>query len=457
MQTDLNSPYRLLTKIFETSSVFLTPVVNYLKYNFLTKSEVRWGEETKTAAITFEDEKPVIILNKDFVKSIKNTEDLLFVFIHEVMHYIRGDLFRGDAFKNRDILNLAADILVNRDIYHNVFQFEPEFLWNFLKPEKDPFSLLRMPPWMIDDSGEIYWTGKKRKLFIKAIKNFGKNPHEWISEFAKIYNLLQAGGLTLNELYDFIVRFLGGVKYVFIMISGIPGDRKKIALPFPHTKTWQGKGVLNKQRIKKEKIKLRKVLEISRELREIIYYSGDEYSKIERMIKSSGVLPLPSRKETLLISNDVFPLFYPNSYYTKIMHNEKLHVYLDVSGSMKEELSYIFHFLLSIKDLWGKTLKGFSTELVDLTLENIKKGAFRSTGGTDLNLPLYDAIKNRKKKILIITDLIGRMSRNLITRAKQNNIKIYVLLFHPRFGSPISGREFQNWKKIIEKIWIVKV
>jgi hypothetical protein len=43
-------------------------------------------------------------------------------------------------------------------------------------------------------------------------------------------------------------------------------------------------------------------------------------------------------------------------------------------------------------------LKGFSTQLVDLTLEDIKRGIFRTTGGTDLNLPLIDTIKSKKKK-----------------------------------------------------------
>ncbi len=460
MQAGLKSPYKFLKEVFENSSSFFHHLINYFKQHFLLKGEIRWGDETKTAAITFEGRKPVIILNKNFVKSIKREEDLIFVLVHEVMHYIRGDLFRERDFKDFNILNLAADILVNRDVYYHVFRFEPEFLWEFLKPEKDPFSLLRMPPWMIDNSGDTYWNKTKEKLFIKAIKNFGKKPCEWIYEFAKIYNLLQTGGMTLSELYEFIVKFLGGRKYIFIPISGLQNCKRKkgrIHLPFPSARAWIDRGGLRKEKENKKKIKITKILKIARELREIIYYSDDDYSKIERMIKSSGVLPFPSRKEIFLLSRGVFPLFYPNYHYTKIMHNEKLHIYLDVSGSMKEELPYILFFLFSIKDLWGKKLKGFSTELVDLSLKDIEKGIFYTTGGTDLNIPLIDAIENRKKRILIITDLLGRPSQKVINTVKQNNIKVYILLFKTKLNPRIPRSELKIWDNIIEKKWVFEI
>jgi hypothetical protein len=81
-----------------------------------------------------------------------------------------------------------------------------------------------------------------------------------------------------------------------------------------------------------------------------------------------------------------------------------VHVYLDVSGSVDGIRDALYGAVLDLRDRVHDRVHLFSTEVVDVSLEELRRGACRSTGGTDIGCVARHVEVQRVRRALIVTD-----------------------------------------------------
>jgi hypothetical protein len=94
---------------------------------------------------------------------------------------------------------------------------------------------------------------------------------------------------------------------------------------------------------------------------------------------------------------------------------ERIHVYLDVSGSVSDVRGSLYGAVLAAKALVFPVVHIFSTTVEDITLDQMKKGVCRSTGGTSLEQVAAHAERNKVRRALIVTDgQVGLISKEAV-------------------------------------------
>ncbi|MBM4111745.1 MAG: hypothetical protein FJ254_10430, partial [Phycisphaerae bacterium] len=104
----------------------------------------------------------------------------------------------------------------------------------------------------------------------------------------------------------------------------------------------------------------------------------------EHMIESP--LPRIDRRSAVLHRLGLRPIFYRHALPCPRpgRGGERVHIYLDVSGSMNDVLSPLYGAVLDCKDLVHPTIHLFSTVVHDLPLTELRSGACMSTKGTSI-------------------------------------------------------------------------
>ena len=83
---------------------------------------------------------------------------------------------------------------------------------------------------------------------------------------------------------------------------------------------------------------------------------------------------------------------------------DRVHVYVDVSGSMKHILQELYGAILDCIDLVEPIVHLFSTKIADVTLTELRAGKCASTGGTDIRCVADHITRHRIRRALLITD-----------------------------------------------------
>jgi len=112
-----------------------------------------------------------------------------------------------------------------------------------------------------------------------------------------------------------------------------------------------------------------------------------------------------SRRDALLIAQGVMPIFYNVADEVEDEMNG-LHVYMDVSGSVWDELPKALGVLRALNDVIDVVYQ-FSNKVVRTSISelvNAKEAKIDTTGGTDFNCVIEHAIAHGVKKALIFTD-----------------------------------------------------
>jgi len=129
---------------------------------------------------------------------------------------------------------------------------------------------------------------------------------------------------------------------------------------------------------------------------------------------SPALLPLRhggDRKAAVLEACGGEPLLFAGETRVRSIHRgERVHVYLDVSGSM-EGLVPPLYAALSLLGPWMEPrVHLFSTTVKDITLEQLARGRCFSTQGTDIAVVTSHMVKEGVRRALIITDgWVGRV------------------------------------------------
>ncbi len=125
------------------------------------------------------------------------------------------------------------------------------------------------------------------------------------------------------------------------------------------------------------------------------------------------------------------PMIYrDDSQQRKIIKEKGLTtIYVDVSGSTGSYWNMLASLVRPYVMRGLVRLFAFSEKVVDVTPENLSKGKFKTTGGTDGNCIWKHAIDNKFKKIIILTDGdVGKPDKKLIDQLEEKRIRIRAIL-----------------------------
>jgi len=119
-----------------------------------------------------------------------------------------------------------------------------------------------------------------------------------------------------------------------------------------------------------------------------------------------GPLPNASRRSLVLRALGQQPLLHPASlrFAKRGSGGERVHVYVDVSGSMQGVLEAIYGAVFDCRKLVHPQVHLFSTRVADINLAQLRAGLSRSTGGTDIRCVTDHMAAHQVRRALLITD-----------------------------------------------------
>jgi hypothetical protein len=113
-----------------------------------------------------------------------------------------------------------------------------------------------------------------------------------------------------------------------------------------------------------------------------------------------------NRKSMVMQIMGVQPMFHSAQmpWKQRSPSGEKVHVYVDVSGSMNSVLNALYGAVLDCKDMVFGKVHLFSIRIADVTLDELRKGKCITTGGTDIACVAKHIQSNQVRRALLITD-----------------------------------------------------
>ncbi len=117
-------------------------------------------------------------------------------------------------------------------------------------------------------------------------------------------------------------------------------------------------------------------------------------------------IPCLDRRSLVLHALGVDPLLHVGQvpWRHSVRSGERVHVYLDVSGSMDCVKGPLYGAVLDCQSLVNPTVHLFSTKVVDISLAELRLGVCKTDGGTDIACVATHMANNRVHRALLITD-----------------------------------------------------
>lgn len=156
--------------------------------------------------------------------------------------------------------------------------------------------------------------------------------------------------------------------------------------------------------------------------------ANDGEARLDEQAMGGGVLPHPGRRDFVNLSTGRPVVIY---HANPVFEAQKgVTVYVDVSGSMDNEMPRVFAALDSIKEFVNFPLYAFSTRVHPVTRRNLESRDVLSTGGTEFDCVAEHAIKHRHEKLLLITDGYSDINSAYARTLKQNHQVVTLLSRH---------------------------
>jgi hypothetical protein len=123
-------------------------------------------------------------------------------------------------------------------------------------------------------------------------------------------------------------------------------------------------------------------------------------------IPTETPIPLPSRRSIVSGALGFTPLLYPQTLESskRIPVGERVHIYVDVSGSVDNIKGAIYGAVLDCERWVFPEIHLFSTEIHDVTPNQLRQGKCKSTGGTDIDCVLRHMEARKVRRALLLTD-----------------------------------------------------
>jgi predicted metal-dependent peptidase len=380
-----------------------------------TITNVEFTTKIPTMAVTL-SKSPVLKINLEFCREhLQSENDVKAVLLHEFLHVL---LLHTEKFKTSNrLLNIALDAIINSIIYRYKGMQYADFFVRFYKWEE--ISFLLRPKLDDDEELEDEWMNVHKKIY--QGKYCADDLYELLVYLKDKINKKEARKITLlgnhdeenisdemKELLDGILKKMDGTSIWNKPWTRGTGEKLNTEelkiIRYKKNKWEQSTLTLLKKCLMPDK-KLNNETTTHKVMLPVL--SSTDRRSMARF-KYSGMIPI-SKNES-----------------TKPAQSQLANIYLDVSGSMSNEIdaliSLLYHFRSYIKmPLWV-----FSDDVVEARFKDGKL-EYESTGGTSIG-PVFNHLrKNKIGKSLIVSDgYVETMTDLMLKDLRRENINVLV-------------------------------
>jgi len=123
-------------------------------------------------------------------------------------------------------------------------------------------------------------------------------------------------------------------------------------------------------------------------------------------LEAPSPIPNLARRSIVLRALGVPTLLHPGKvpWPQRVPASERVHVYLDVSGSMDSVLPALYGAVLDCAEYVHPDVHLFSNSVADMTLAQLRAGKRKTTGGTDVDCVANHMRAQRITRAVLITD-----------------------------------------------------
>lgn len=410
----------------------------------LSIASIEETETTPTACVTL-GQNPRLLINPRFVDQHANTPTKLQTLIgHELLHVALGHTRRYTTCTPLD--NLVFDCLINATLAKADPTPERTALFrDFYTQDKFPECFLRPPD---------VWHPSSRVRLPKALKSPRAEGLLYVQD---VYRRLWSDvGVSGSEIRAALLRGAESLnRPIDIAIEQIPllgvhedegvGDMTQpMSALTEHFADLLGKEIADKH-VKRgvhpnESFPLRQNLKaavstnplIKKRLRRLFeclaHGTGSARLRSQNVSGLTYVTPIPCKDRRAIVQRLLGnqPMLYTaTTTELAIRASQRIHVYLDVSGSMDSVLPALYGAMHDCRKLIHHKLHLFSTEVADVTLAQLKSGLRITTMGTDINCVAKHIEQHKIRRALIVTDgLVGETSQDAERILRQTDFAI---------------------------------
>ncbi|MBM3756544.1 MAG: hypothetical protein FJW38_21460 [Acidobacteria bacterium] len=381
------------------------PSGNYGILGLLRLMDIVESTEIETASIECR-ELPVLRINPNFVATFASTPGrLLMLVLHEIHHVLLG---HTRLFKRITPLdNLVFDAVINALLCRMFPTREYTSLFTgFYSARRFPECFLRPPdrwrpaaPAAIPPALNGKELARFQPLYRTLYSDQGADYHQLYRALKKAlppqgvpHRLLGSHGDEIGELDGALLEAVRAI------VEHWPQPPDPIA-----GRSWASilrDEVITPTRIPSNRERLSALLRR-------VAHPGPGAGARRKPAPAPFVSPLPThdRRAIVLRALGVTPFLYAQEIvWPGRQAIQPVHVYLDVSGSISDLKDALYGAVLECRHLVHSRVHLFSTEVHDISLEELRRGVCRSTGGTSIECVVAHMHAHAVRRAVIITD-----------------------------------------------------
>lgn len=379
-------------------------------------SEIRFSRKVDTMAVSI-SATPVLHINLDFCrKHLQSENDVKAVLLHEFLHVL---LLHTEKYScNSPLLNICLDAVINAIIYRNQGMEYAGFFARFYKWEKLSF-LLR--PKCSEAPLEKEWMDIHTRIYegrycaddlLELLEYLRKKMD--IKGFEKVVLLgnhdknQQTVSGEVSEILDGIMQKMSGVKIWSksrAISSGSDNAKQNINAEDYREHKWD----------KATLAVLKKCLLPGKEKKPVLH---------TREIKTPALAGSDKRSLAKYLWSGIMPFSTYDAEVYQPGPDERAHIYLDVSGSMKEEIDRLVNLLYHFKRFIKRPLWVFSNDVKEALFIRSKL-EYDTSFGTEIG-PVFDHMRaNKIRKAVIVTDgYVGTITEEMLEGIDRKKIQV---------------------------------
>lgn len=381
-------------------------------------SKVIEDKNCPTAGITKEGR---LTYNVDFVKKyIQSKEDLFSLLFHEILH----PLFSHFIYENSKLENIACDAVINA-VVSKIYAAESRGgnLFKRVNPPYGIHGLLRPQSDMTSSSYRLVYDNLYGQRHCSSRMTTG--------ELIQTLKILSQGEDTSG------VILLGSHNKNNGKQTRITGEAAaRIADELRRSISDQDRWAGYSESLRELFLD---VLRGSLSLKKLLLHKYTIKKKVDNFRKAFkqkrrtvSPLPLcPSKRDLTLLAAGIYPGYFHNQMAKTKFRKKGLAVYLDVSGSVEEDLPNIISVLRSLKEEI-QTIFLFSNKVVEITFASLLKGRIETTYGTDFDCVAQNICENKFSKAIVFTDGYACLKDQWKQRLKEQGVLMLTVLFGGR-------------------------
>jgi len=378
------------------------PVAQPAFAKLLSLLEIEVSREVPTAAVTL-GPRSRLRINPDFAAAhCVDDPALVMLVLHELFHVVLGHtrLYQ----RSTPTLNLAFDAVINAQLC--LLLPGPEWTRLFRDlygPQEPPWSLLR-PPEGWRTPAERWLPGAVGALHRRLYTDESISYEDLFRLIAEQAAMVPGGkGVLLGSHGDDEAEPLD---------PDLLAEIREIIAGWPEVQQRSGRdqgGDPMGFRTERQERQLAAVAILRRALRSLRDQGGDGAGKPRfETTEAPGVFPHRiggDRRAAVLEACGVEPLLFAGELPRRsFRRGERVHVYLDVSGSMAGLIAPLYAALTQLTEWMTPMLHLFSTEVKDITQDDLRRGMGSTTGGTSIASVTAHMVRHGVRRALVVTD-----------------------------------------------------